>query len=140
MSFSVSRRGDVCDVSVEGQLVASNRQELKQAVLAELDAGARRFLIDFERTGYIDSAGLGILVSLSKRIREHRGELRLTRLNDDLHTLFHLTKLDTLFVVEGRGDTDREPPAGRTADLPPKRTGPIVGQESIEPPATENPD
>ena len=63
MTFSLTRHGENCEVAVQGQLVASNRQELRQAVLAELDAGARRFMIDFERTGYIDSAGLGILVA-----------------------------------------------------------------------------
>jgi anti-sigma B factor antagonist len=39
------------------------------------------------------------LVSLSKKIREQGGELRLSSLNDDLRTLFELTKLDTLFRI-----------------------------------------
>jgi anti-sigma B factor antagonist len=51
------------------------------------------------QTGYIDSSGLGVLVSLSKRIRELNGDLRLSNLNDDLKTLFELTKLDTLFQI-----------------------------------------
>ena len=59
----------------------------------------RRLLIDFSRTGYIDSSGLGALVSISKKIREAGGELRLSGLNDDLRSLFELTKLDTLFAI-----------------------------------------
>ncbi|NNM32915.1 MAG: STAS domain-containing protein, partial [Gemmatimonadetes bacterium] len=42
---------------------------------------------------------LGVLVSLSKKIREQGGELRLASLNEDLRTLFELTKLDTLFQI-----------------------------------------
>jgi len=42
---------------------------------------------------------LGVLVSLSKKIREQEGELRLASLNEDLRTLFELTKLDTLFTI-----------------------------------------
>jgi anti-sigma B factor antagonist len=38
-------------------------------------------------------------VSLSKKIREQGGELRLSGLNEDLRTLFELTKLDTLFRI-----------------------------------------
>jgi anti-sigma B factor antagonist len=38
-------------------------------------------------------------VSISKRIREAGGELRLAGLNDDLRSLFELTKLDTLFTI-----------------------------------------
>ncbi len=99
MSFTLKKSGDAVVVDVEGQLIVGNRQELKQKVLDELEKGERKFLIDFAQTGYIDSSGLGVLVSLSKKIREHGGELRLADLNDDLQTLFELTKLDTLFQI-----------------------------------------
>jgi anti-sigma B factor antagonist len=89
----------VAVVQVEGQLIVGNRQELKELVQAALDGGERRILIDFSRTGYIDSSGLGALVSISKRIREMGGELRLSGLNEDLRSLFELTKLDTLFAI-----------------------------------------
>lgn len=103
MSFSVSREGEVTVVDVTGQLIVGNRQELRQTVLDELRGGARRFLIDFTTTAYIDSSGLGVLVSLSKKIREAGGELRLSNLSEDLRTLFELTKLDTLFrIVDSR--------------------------------------
>jgi anti-sigma B factor antagonist len=99
MSFDVKKQDDITIIDVEGQLIVGNRQELKQKVLEELDGGARKFLIDFANTGYIDSSGLGVLVSLSKKIREQGGELRLANLNEDLRTLFELTKLDTLFHI-----------------------------------------
>jgi anti-anti-sigma factor len=99
MSFVIGKAGEVTTVGVDGQLIVGNRQELKQKVLDELEKGARKFLIDFSNTGYIDSSGLGVLVSLSKKIREQGGELRLADLNEDLRTLFELTKLDTLFQI-----------------------------------------
>jgi anti-sigma B factor antagonist len=99
MGFQVEKVNDVLVVDVEGQLIVGNRQELKQKVLEELENGERKFVVDFERTGYIDSSGLGVLVSLSKKIREQGGELRLANLNEDLRTLFELTKLDTLFKI-----------------------------------------
>ena len=99
MGFQVSQSGDATLVEVEGQLIVGNRQELKQRVLEQLEGGDRKFVIDFSNTGYIDSSGLGVLVSLSKKIREHGGELRLSSLNEDLRTLFELTKLDTLFRI-----------------------------------------
>ena len=99
MGFQVSQSGGITLVEVEGQLIVGNRQELKQQVLERLEAGDRKFVIDFTNTGYIDSSGLGVLVSLSKKIREQGGELRLSSLNEDLRTLFELTKLDTLFRI-----------------------------------------
>lgn len=99
MSFEISRLEDVTVVDVTGQLIVGNRQELKQVVLEQLNTGSRKFLMDFRNTAYIDSSGLGVLVSLSKKIREKGGELRLASLNEDLRTLFDLTKLNTLFRI-----------------------------------------
>jgi anti-sigma B factor antagonist len=102
MSFTFRKDEDkgVVVLGVDGQLIVGNRHELKQKVLDALEAGDRKFLIDFTSTGYIDSSGLGVLVSLSKKIREASGELRLAGLNEDLRTLFELTKLDSLFAID----------------------------------------
>jgi anti-sigma B factor antagonist len=100
MGFSLTKgSGDVTVVQVDGQLIVGNRHELKELVQAALDRGERRLLIDFSRTGYIDSSGLGALVSVSKKVRENGGDLRLAGLNEDLRSLFELTKLDTLFTI-----------------------------------------
>ena len=95
----------------QGQLVESRIMNLlhfetliaTKAVRSVLVAPGK-FLVDFGQTGYIDSSGLGVLVSLSKRIRELNGDLRLSNLNDDLKTLFELTKLDTLFQISDTRD------------------------------------
>jgi anti-sigma B factor antagonist len=100
MGFSQTKDSSgVFVVQVDGQLIVGNRHELKDLIQAALEKGERRLLIDFSRTGYIDSSGLGALVSISKRVREASGELRLSGLNDDLRSLFELTKLDTLFAI-----------------------------------------
>jgi anti-sigma B factor antagonist len=105
MAFNARKHpGGVMVVEVDGQLIVGNRQELKQKVLDALEAGNRKFLIDFTKTGYIDSSGLGVLVSLSKKIRDEGGDLRLAGLNDDLKTLFELTKLDTLLAITDSAD------------------------------------
>ncbi len=104
MSFTLTRTDDRLLVNVDGQLVVSNRQELKQAILEEVEQGARLVVVDFSKSPYIDSSGLGALVSLGKRLRELGGDLRLAGLNDDLRTLFDLTRLDALFPLYATRD------------------------------------
>ncbi len=99
MSFRERTIGRVTVYEVDGQLIVGNRHELKRMVLDALAGGARRFVIDFSLTGYIDSSGLGILITLSKEIRAQGGDLRLASLNHDLRRLFELTKLDTFFRI-----------------------------------------
>ena len=102
---TVTRRGDAVLLNVGEQLVIRGRQDLRDAVVIELEKGEKHFVIDFSRTGYIDSAGLGVLISISKQIRAQGGELTLTNLNEDLRSLFQLTKLDTLFgIIEPGND------------------------------------
>ena len=105
MGFSQTKdeRG-VLVVRVEGQLIVGNRQELKELVQTALDQGERKILLDFGRTGYIDSSGLGALVSIAKKVREAGGDLRLAGLNEALRSLFELTKLDTLFAIDATQD------------------------------------
>ena len=98
MGFKVVAKDDVTLIEVGGQLIVGNRQLLKEQVLDQLERGDRKFILDFSKTDYIDSSGLGVLVTLSKKIREQGGQLSLVSLSEDLRTLFELTKLDTLFI------------------------------------------
>jgi len=99
MSFSLEHSNDVTIVTVQGQLVVTNRQEFKQMVLDAMEQGARTVVVDFADASYIDSSGLGALVSLSRRLRDAGGDLRLVGLSDELRTLFELTRLDALFPL-----------------------------------------
>jgi anti-sigma B factor antagonist len=105
MSFSIERSADVSTVKIVDELLADDRPELRRAVLGELADGAHTVRFDFARAAYIDGAGLGLLVSLSRLAREHAADVTLANLNDDLRMLFTLTKLDTLFIIE-RNDDD----------------------------------
>lgn len=119
MSFSIERSADISTIQIVEELVAEDRPELRRAVLGELADGAHTVRFDFGRTGYIDGAGLGLLVSLSRLAREHTAEVTLANLNDDLRMLFTLTKLDSLFVIERNDDS----PLMRAA-APPRPTTP----------------
>lgn len=117
MSFSIERSADVSTVLIVDELLPDDRHELRRAVLGELADGVCTVRFDFARAAYIDGAGLGVLVSISRLAREHAAEVRLAGLNDDLRMLFTLTKLDTLFVIERNDD---EGPSPRAAPLPPR--------------------
>ena len=99
MTFSVERFGTTAVICVHGQLTLNNRGEFKERVLARLADGETDFVIAFGDADYIASSGLGVLVSLSKHIRDENGRLKLAGLNEDLGRLFALTKLDSLFDI-----------------------------------------
>jgi anti-sigma B factor antagonist len=133
MSFTVDRRGDTLVVGTPRTLLVDNRQQMKELVLAELSKGERKFLVDLSRTEFIDSSGLGVLVTLLKAVRRENGELRVANLNADLEELFELTKLNAVFGRDERGDGG----AGRVAPRVPRPPGSIFGSEQIKRPDSE---
>jgi anti-sigma B factor antagonist len=97
MSHTLTQTDDRLLVELEGQLDIGNRQAFKDAVTHAMTQGVRLVIVDCARVTFIDSSGLGALVSLSKRLREVGGDLRLCALTADLWSLFELTRLDAIF-------------------------------------------
>ena len=89
------------------QLSVQTRELLKKRVVDLLagDVGKgiaprRHFVLDAASCGYIDSSGLGVLVSLNKKCRDAGGSLVLVNLNEDQRTYLRLTKMDTVLTIE----------------------------------------
>jgi anti-sigma B factor antagonist len=123
MAFSVHMDQDTTVIAIEGALAVNNRLEFRQLVSEEVARGGRQFRIDCRATSYIDSSGLGVLVSLSKAVRARHGEIRIANLNPDLRTLFELTKLDTLFRFEDTGGDGLAGQPARTSPVSPISMG-----------------
>ena len=99
MRFRIARHGAVTLVGVGQELTLRSGAELKELLAERVEQGERQFVFDFAETEFIDSAGLGALISMSKLVHGREGTMRLMRLNDEMRRLFELTKLDTLFDV-----------------------------------------
>lgn len=74
--------------------------EFRQRTYELLDKGNSQFTIDFSHCKFIDSTGLGVLVSIYKRCNESNGSLRVQAVNNtDVRRVFKLTRLDTIFGI-----------------------------------------
>ena len=79
---------------------------LEVALLAHvnelLEAGHREFVLNLADVPYIDSFGLGQLISIWTSIRSKSGQLTLLRPTDQVRRLFQITKLDSVFHLSGQ--------------------------------------
>lgn len=66
-----------------------------------LDEGHRDFVLNLVNVPYIDSFGLGQLITIWTSIRSRGGQLVLLRPTDHVQKLFQLTKLNTVFHIAG---------------------------------------
>ncbi|ANI28935.1 anti-anti-sigma factor [Yersinia entomophaga] len=80
------------------RLDASVSLKFKEDIQAMIARGANNILLDFSRVDFIDSSCLGALVSLLKTLNG-KGELAICSLNNNIHGMFKLTRMDRIFTI-----------------------------------------
>lgn len=83
----------------EERLDAHNSPELKDILLRQLEEGAQRLILDLSQVRFIDSSGLGALLSGYKNARLRQGSLILAGLQSRVQSMFELTRLDRVFEI-----------------------------------------
>jgi len=79
-------------------LDASNVQTFRAAIIPKLEQH-NRIVIDLSNVEFIDSAGVGTLISCLRIVTEREGQLRLCGLNRAVRVLFELMRMHRLFEV-----------------------------------------
>ncbi len=74
--------------------------KLRSAVQEALGAGSKKILLNLADVNYIDSAGLGELVSAYTTVKNAGGQLKLLSLTKKVRDLLVITKLLTVFDVK----------------------------------------
>jgi anti-sigma B factor antagonist len=92
------------DVSVgdDGRVKLSGRLDASQveAARAALDVVETSCTVDFTNLEYISSAGLGVLLSVQKRLSRSGQSLRLSNLNSHIGEIFRIAGFDKVFEIE----------------------------------------
>lgn len=81
------------------RLDAHNANELKTELLALFEQGKKDILIDLQFVRFIDSSGLGALVSGFKNAITNQGSLKLASLQTQVKSMFELTRLHRVFDI-----------------------------------------
>jgi anti-sigma B factor antagonist len=72
---------------------------LRETVRDLLGKGKKKILLNLADVNYIDSSGIGELVTAFTTARNHGGELKLLHLTKKVHDLLQITRLYTVFDV-----------------------------------------
>ncbi|WP_066557222.1 STAS domain-containing protein [Croceicoccus bisphenolivorans] len=89
------------------RLDAAVAPAFKDEISARVTAGERRVLLDLSAVQFMDSTGLGVLVSLLKRMGGD-GKIAVVGAGPAVLKLLQLTRLDTLFTICGSEDEARD--------------------------------
>ena len=103
MSMKVSTRqvDGVTVMDLSGRItLGEGSVVLRDAVRELLSKGNKKILANLADVNYIDSSGIGELVSAFTTVKNQGGELKLLNLTKKVHDLLQITKLYTVFDVK----------------------------------------
>src|SRR5438445_9638408 len=101
MKTSTRQVNGVTVVDLTGRItLGEGSVVLRDTVRDLLSKGNKKILLNLGDVTYIDSSGIGELVSAFTTVRNQGGELKLLKLTKKVHDLLQITKLYTVFDVK----------------------------------------
>jgi anti-sigma B factor antagonist len=100
MSLKISHRtvGDVTVMDLSGKItIGEGSVQLREAVKTLLESGNKKILLNLGDVSYVDSSGIGELVSSFTTVKNQQGQLKLLNLTKKIQDLLMITKLLTVF-------------------------------------------
>ena len=94
-------------IEVGGEIDVYTAPKLREAIVAAVDAGHTRLIIDVQRVDFLDSTGLGVLVGALKRVRAEGGSLDIVCTQERILKIFEITGLDKVFGLHSSIDEAR---------------------------------
>jgi anti-sigma B factor antagonist len=99
MKYSRTDQGEETTLRIEGTLDAVTAPDLRGVVDKLVTENRPAVTLDLSSLRLIDSSGVGVIVSLFKRVRANGGQVRIVGLNDQPRAVFRLLRLDRVFPV-----------------------------------------
>jgi anti-sigma B factor antagonist len=100
MELRLTSEANVVVVAPAGRLTgAADAARLFEAIERLLGQGRKSYLFDLQEVSWVDSTGIGALVSIFEMVRRHGGATRFAGLNDRLARIMEITKLDRVLEI-----------------------------------------
>jgi anti-sigma B factor antagonist len=100
LNINERQAGDVTVLDLSGKItIGEGSVALRTAIRRLLEEGRKRILLNLSGVSYVDSSGIGELVSSYTAINKEGGQLKLLNLTQKIQDLLTITKLLTVFDV-----------------------------------------
>jgi anti-anti-sigma factor len=97
MDIKTIKQNGIDIVSFTGSLDTNTSQQAEILLQKLIDGGSKKIVIDLEGIDYISSAGLRILLMVSKRLKKIEGKLRICALNETVREVFDISGFSMIF-------------------------------------------
>ena len=98
MKITKNQNGTCLNIAVEGRMDTTTAPELEKELRESLD-GVTELTLDFSKLDYISSAGLRVLLSAHKTMRD-KGSMKVTNANEIVQEVFDVTGFSDILTIE----------------------------------------
>lgn len=99
MNITTTEENGIWIASLNGKLDTASSVPAEAELMALLDEGKNRLVLDFSGIAYIASSGLRVLLKLAQRFKNEGGQLRLCAVNDTVGEVFRISGFDKILAV-----------------------------------------
>jgi anti-sigma B factor antagonist len=101
MRFGLREKKDVLIIDLAGEfrLFEKSTPTLQQLITEQLSSGNRKFLLNFAKVDFIDSYGIGDIVSAHMAVKDKKGTLKFVHLSEKLWIIFNYSGLTKVFEI-----------------------------------------
>ena len=104
MDILEERKDGFLVLGLAGRLDAPNAKVFEDKVLAVIDGGESRFVIDLSRLDYVSSAGLRVFLLASKRLNPSGGKIALCSLQEPVKQVFDIVGFYSILSISESTD------------------------------------
>jgi len=99
MEITQKRKGDIVVLVIVGEIDLYNAPEIKDIIHKLIEERNYNVIIDLEKVSYIDSSGIGALISSLSNLKKYQGGLKIINVYASVKKVFELTKLTSFFEI-----------------------------------------
>src|SRR5690606_561953 len=99
MKLTMDKMDGMLIACPQGVVNSANAEQFEAELMAQVDKGERRVVLDLGRLDYISSAGLRVVLLVAKQLRQVQGELVLCELKPHVREVFEISGFLTIFPV-----------------------------------------
>ncbi|MBL8020669.1 MAG: STAS domain-containing protein [Leptospirales bacterium] len=99
MEMLAEERENAVIVRLAGEIDLYNAPDLRQLLSEQIRKGNTRIVLDMNRISYVDSSGLGVLISATTEATKRGGGLKLVSLSQNVRAVIDLVRLNAMFPV-----------------------------------------
>lgn len=99
--MEINRReaGEIVIFDITGEIDLYNAPEIKEKIKDEMNKNKVNIIINLDKVTYIDSSGIGVLISSLSNLKKVGGALKLINVYASVRKVFELTKLTSFFDI-----------------------------------------